>query len=203
MKDIKYDGLLAVAFILMLVGACKNPKGPIFLEPPDSPDLFSPEQLQCVQLADTDNRSLDVITAAKKQSESRKFVNWLLQMDTLDPLVFSAIQDIGNGQVTIFLPTNLAVDQFLDTYNHVELTDEKRVALVRHHILTQWFGWEDLLENMRRPRTINEAELIYWKNETYCGFVGKDTAQFMIADDECRNGVLHVINKVRVPEGFE
>jgi uncharacterized surface protein with fasciclin (FAS1) repeats len=109
----------------------------------------------------------------------------------------------GDGPLTVFAPTDDAfaalpagfVDQLLQPRNQAKLQE-----LLLYHVV----GDEIFSRELRRVQFVPTlAEKYLWVRKFWNGTVKVNNAQVIAADVDASNGVIHVIDTVLVPRGFE
>ncbi len=105
---------------------------------------------------------------------------------------------LGNtGSYTLFAPSNAAFDKIPKADREALLADPKRLAIVlKYHVLPKKYNASDL--SSRRSLVTMEGESVMLDNKDGTQVV--DGALVTKADCECKNGVVHVIDTVLIPE---
>jgi len=116
----------------------------------------------------------------------------------------------GAGPFTVFAPTNEAFVNLLqllgDDYNSLADfdTDEERTLLVKiltYHVVSGVAAFStDLSNNQEIGTVLGENITVRLNNGVFIQDATDDEAEVVIADVEASNGVVHVINKVLIPQ---
>ena len=116
----------------------------------------------------------------------------------------------GEGPFTVFAPTNEAFVNLLqllgDDYNSLADfdTDEERTLLVKiltYHVVSGVAAFStDLSNNQEIGTVLGENITVRLNNGVFIQDATDDDAEVVIADVEASNGVVHVINKVLIPQ---
>jgi uncharacterized surface protein with fasciclin (FAS1) repeats len=110
----------------------------------------------------------------------------------------------GSGNYTVFAPTDEAFKKLLkeknltaeDLLSHPKLSD-----ILKYHVIGQKFLASDVvkLENGTKVETLSTGFVTVTKSN---GKVMINDSEIVTTDILASNGVIHVINKVLVPDGF-
>ncbi|MGD8362061.1 MAG: fasciclin domain-containing protein [Gemmatimonadota bacterium] len=103
----------------------------------------------------------------------------------------------GPGPFTVFAPTDEAFAQIPEEQLNALLADKEALtAVLTYHVVSGKVMAEDVVE-LSSAETVNgqSVEVKVWD-----GKVMIDDAQVTTADIDTTNGVIHVINKVLLPE---
>jgi uncharacterized surface protein with fasciclin (FAS1) repeats len=103
----------------------------------------------------------------------------------------------GGGPFTIFAPTDEAFAQIPEEkLNALLANKEALTAILTYHVISGKVMAEDVVK-LRSAETVNgqSVDIKVWD-----GKVMIDDAQVITADVEASNGVIHVINKVILPD---
>ena len=104
----------------------------------------------------------------------------------------------GKGPFTVFAPTNAA---FNDLLKNVDLGDIDVAAVLKYHVVEGSAIKAADFKDGQTPETLNGASILV---DTATGVEIKDStgvpAKVVIADNEASNGVVHVIDKVLIPD---
>jgi uncharacterized surface protein with fasciclin (FAS1) repeats len=103
----------------------------------------------------------------------------------------------GDGPFTVFAPTDDAFAQIPEDQLNALLADKEALtAVLTYHVVAGKVMSEDVV-NLDSAKTVNgqSVDIKVWD-----GKVMIDGAQVTTADIEASNGVIHVINKVILPE---
>jgi uncharacterized surface protein with fasciclin (FAS1) repeats len=103
----------------------------------------------------------------------------------------------GKGPFTVFAPTDEAFAQIPQEQLNALLADKEALtAVLTYHVVAGRVMAEDVV-NLTSAETVNGQSV---KVEVRDGKVMIDGAQVVTADIAATNGVIHVINKVILPE---
>lgn len=149
---------------------------------------------------------------------AQTIVDLALDTDDLSLLVDALIQadaglvDVlsGDGPFTVFAPTNTAFAAVLDAlgpdYNSLDdfdTTDEKEIlaTILTYHVVSGAAAFStDLTDGQMITTVQGEDVTVALDGGVFIGDATMDQAQVVIADVEADNGVVHVIDKVLLPQ---
>lgn len=201
------------SLILPVLACCFLALVPVSCGPPDEPRVITlggpgtkPDPLKsyrCVETDDSRDDKLSVLEALQDRPELSQFAELIPEMKRLDlPVYLSMAEPEVNSTVTLLVPSNNAMDAFHVENPDVELNDDNLRKLVRQHVFIDYFDFDDYLDGGRRLISVDIEEIPYYQSDE-CVYVGDEHALFLNVNDHCFRGVIHVINKVMVPEnGF-
>lgn len=138
-----------------------------------------------------DNHSMDIVDTAVSAGDFTTLVAAVKAADLVDTLK-------GEGPFTVFAPTDAAfaalpkgtVEDLLKPSNKDKLT-----AILTYHVVPGKVMSSDLSNNMM-PTTVQGGDLAIMTE----GGVTVNGANVVSADIEASNGVIHVIDKVILPD---
>ena len=192
---------LLLTIMVLLVSGCHNPKGPIFLGDPEPPTLTE-EEKRCIEVFPDEHRNMDLISAAERIEKSKRFGQLLQQLEVLDPVAFISLSKVGNGQFTILMPIDEAFEKFFQSYGQDFLQGDTLETFLKQHILIERFAFRDIIRGIRAAPNMNDERVTFSKNLLDCMTVNGD-AVFVQVEDICKNGFIHVIDQILIPdEGY-
>lgn len=128
-------------------------------------------------------------------------------LDTADPDLVDALS--SDGQFTVFAPTNDAFDQLLseledfDTLNDFDEAMEKELLaeILKYHVISGAIAFSpDLSDNDVLETVLGETVSITIDASVFINDKTDDMAEVVGADNDASNGVVHIINKVLLPQ---
>ena len=149
---------------------------------------------------------------------AQTIVDLALDTDDLSLLVGALVQadaglvDVlaGDGPFTVFAPTNAAFAAVLDAlgsdYNSLEdfdTAEEKEIlaTILTYHVVAETAAFStDLTDGQMITTVQGEDVTVTIHDGVFIGDATESTAQVVIADVEADNGVVHVIDKVLLPQ---
>ncbi|MEM6631552.1 MAG: fasciclin domain-containing protein [Bacteroidota bacterium] len=191
-----------VLFFMVCIGCAGDDphlKGPILFNPSMLPGLSS-EESACVVSSLKEHVDLTILAASGNYDSSSVFSDFMYQIEGIDKALFNNISTRGGIDFTLFLPTNSAWARFLAANPaYKELSGSQINTLVRGHLMDEAFTYEAILRGMPHAPDMNGAIVVFEQDVSACLLIN-DQATPQIVDDQCKNGVIHVINRVLVPE---
>ena len=132
----------------------------------------------------------DIVVTAEDAGTFDTLVTALTTADLVETLK-------GEGPYTVFAPTDVAFDLLNQTYLTDLLNDINSLASVlTYHVLSGELMSADIIDGMTAT-TLEGSDIIITKNTTA---IYINDATITLADINCSNGVIHVIDKVLIPE---
>ena len=201
-----YSSPIRTIILLIISGtllfSCSEPPAPFFLDSPPDPGP-SPSSRACASYMNFPHQKLDVISAAQELELSSQFVDWLLELETLDSLSFQVLSTNSQApSYALLLPTNDAIRTFSQTYDWNALSPKAKLALLKTHILLEHVTYEDLWDGLPMASSMNSTITQFSRDGEQCIVVDQQ-ARFVEVEDLCKNGVIHVIDQVLIPkQGF-
>lgn len=141
-----------------------------------------------------DMAKVDIVDIALSSDDFSMLVMLLQEADLV-----GALQ--GDGPFTVFAPTN---DAFTKLVTALGITPEELMAqpelasVLLYHVVSGKVMSTDLSDGLMAP-TLNGKEITFDLD----GGVMVNQASVVTADVEATNGVVHIIDEVLIPEGFE
>jgi uncharacterized surface protein with fasciclin (FAS1) repeats len=138
--------------------------------------------------------SVDIVDIALSDENFSMLVMLLQEADLV-----GALQ--GDGPFTVFAPTN---DAFISLVTALDITPEELMAqpelasVLLYHVVSGKVMSTDLSDGLMAP-TLNGKEIAFDITDG----VKANNATVVTADVEASNGVVHIIDEVLIPEGFE
>ncbi|MEL6593677.1 MAG: fasciclin domain-containing protein [Bacteroidota bacterium] len=186
--------------ILLCLAACQEPPPFIFKgdsRPEEMPDPNHP----CVNYDESTNFDDHILDAVRSRSDGQKFLQWLLETETLAPRVYEYLTATGNGPITLLLPTNEAVERFEAEYPDVLDDTDRFLNVLKHHMILINVNFVQFQNDGFQP-AMNREPLEYTITNDYC-VTFENRARLIMGDDFCDRGVIHLIDEVLIPEkGF-
>jgi uncharacterized surface protein with fasciclin (FAS1) repeats len=154
------------------------------------------------QPADRDGTIIDVAVAANAPDGAfpGQLSILIAALDAADPSITATLD--GNGQFTVFAPTN---DAFLNLLEILDLTADEVLAdeallnsVLTYHVARGNRDSDDVLGSSR-IRTLNGAFVRQSGGELIDRNAATPNAGFVATDVPASNGVIHVIDQVLVP----
>ncbi len=210
MKPIPHYAKWLFLFTLMLlVFACSN----------DDDGDPTPQQTQNPENPNEDSSSDDDDGGADDDNATTtvNIVDLASSVDLLEDLV-TALQTAEAGLVealsaegtfTVFAPDNEAFDKLLDELDGFDTledfdTDEEKELLaeiLRYHVVTTEAAFSDNLSNDTQLETLQtETVRVNVDGSVFIQDKTEDEAEVIDADNEASNGVVHIIDKVLLPQ---
>ena len=190
--------IVFILSILLLIGiGCSKSGDLLYLEDPKQPEL-TPFQTRCVEMDDSQDNSIDLLSAIQKEDKAQQFARLYLGLAETDTISYLSLASTGNGQFTILLPTDQAFESFLQS--HPEYANNRMAmdSVLKHHVLIERWPMRSLLGDPKQVHTMNQDQVGYAVDSDNC--VDFDTeARLLKADHTASNGVIHLINQVLVP----
>ena len=149
---------------------------------------------------------------------AQTIVDLALETDDLSSLVSALVQAdaglvdtlSGDGPFTVFAPTNAAFQAVLDAlgsdYNSLEDFDtmeEKEILakILTYHVVAGTAAFSADLTDGQMITTVQGEDVTITIHEgVFIGDATAETAEVVLADVEADNGVVHVIDKVLLPQ---
>lgn len=143
--------------------------------------------------ADTTVVSTGTIVVVAVQDGRFETLNWLLEESGLDETLSQ------EGPYTVFAPTDAAFERLDDTTLDVLRKEpDRREEVLRAHVLDGRLTTDDFTEAGSEYDTIGRAVVTVAVDEA--GDITFDEGVVTAANIEASNGVIHVIDKVLIPE---
>ncbi len=192
------------AIFLLLLFSCGPPEEPRIITlggPSNRPQ--APKAYPCASSNTSDNPDLTVIQSVEDRAELSHFAALIAELEQLDRPLYRAMSDPErNSPLTLLVPSNTAINAFHTAYPTLELNDQNLRKLIRQHVFTDYFEYEDFLAGNRRLISVDLEEIPYTQTDG-CVYVGENAARLIQVNDYCFRGVIHVINQVMIPkDGF-
>lgn len=185
---------------LLFLAACNNPQnprtinlGPTSLPPPP------PAQLACVHFAKPGHEDLPVLTAALEHPDVVQFAEFMLSLETLDPNAYESLFRESRAGFSLLLPTNYAFARFQEQYDLSKLSKDRRIALIKSHILVERAWYRDLFDGQKYASNMHSYSTRFSKNQEDCVIVN-GSAEFLVVEDICFNGLVYEIDQVLIPD---
>ena len=182
----------------MTWGACSSPSGPLFLESP--PKKLSEAEKACADFSTYDHKEEYLISASKNHPRAEKFTELLLKLEVLDSKLFEYLSESDRFVYTLLLPSNEAVESFYQKYKPATLTGDQISRIVKMHIVIEKVGYWHFFLGQPLASTMANHILRFKPDESGC-IVINEQASFLTVDDSVRNGVIHEISEVIIPDG--
>ena len=156
-----------------------------------------------VRLTVTDNAGAEDTATMTIDVTEKDIVVTATDAGTFDTLVTAlATADLvetlkGEGPFTVFAPTDAAFDLLNQTYLTGLLNDiDDLTSVLTYHVLSGELMSADIIDGMT-ANSLEGNDVIITKNEKT---IYINDAMVTLADINCSNGVIHVIDKVLIPE---
>ena len=190
--------------LLVFLGGCfegdRNFIGPYSFNPSRLPDL--PEEvLACVEISEFDHGDLALIEASQLYDSASQFVEILTSTGPLDGSLFPSLEDKIAIDFTLFIPTNIAWRQFLVQHSGKELDTPTLTAVLRSHIMDEAFTYEAIVTGQPSAPDMNGRLVQFEQEMSGCISINQVASPVMV-DGLCKNGVIHLIDEVFLPDGF-
>jgi len=133
----------------------------------------------------------DIVDTAASAKEFKTLVAAIKAAGLIDTLK-------GDGPFTVFAPTDAAFEALPEGTLESLLQPEnkqKLVSILTYHVVPGKVLAKDVVK-LSSAKTVQGSDI---KIEATDGKVQIDNAQVVKADILCKNGVIHVINKVMIP----
>lgn len=140
---------------------------------------------------------IDVATAINQ--ETGEFSILILALGAADPAVFDTLN--GNGQFTVFAPTDAAFVSLLQELGISAedlLGDQELVTKVLLYHVARGRRYSDTVLDSSRIRTLQRG-FLFQDGGVLTDAQGR-TANIVAVDVEAANGIIHVIDRVVLPE---
>ena len=142
-------------------------------------------------------------TSAKAEAQSKDIIETAMANESFSTLVAAVkaagLVDIlrGDGPFTVFAPTDEAFAQLPEGTLESLLADKaKLTAVLTYHVVSADVRAADVAK-LDKAKTVNGQEV---RIKTSDDAVMIDDAKVILADIECSNGTIHVIDSVILPE---
>ncbi|RMG22861.1 MAG: fasciclin domain-containing protein [Bacteroidetes bacterium] len=116
------------------------------------------------------------------------------KLEQEDPHFFADVK--GKAKYTLLLPTNAAMNAFLEEYAQVDLSGVNLTTLVKHHFLIDPVEFRTFRSTYYVA--MNREILPATRDLNNCVSFGNG-GRIVLADDFCSNGIIHLIDKVLIP----
>ena len=196
MKTIPHLGKFLVVFILSLfVLACSK-----------NDDDANPGTDD--EIGNTDDDATPPLPNIVELAQSVDVLSTLLDaIDTADPTIADVLS--GEGPFTVFAPTNDAFNDLLSQLEDFESLDDfdeeaeqQLLALIlQYHVISETEAFSTELSDGTVLTTLQSEELtvnvdggVFIQDQT------EDLAEVVSADNDASNGVVHIVNKVLLPQ---
>ncbi len=194
--------LFAVVSLLIMLSGC----GPLsdrisIADPPPPPYEPSAAELECLDFSSISHPDVPMLEAAPQSLRGAAFGKLVAEVATLDFFLRDALAAAGGRDHTLFLPSDESWNAFLERHPEVRDSQEKQLLLVREHVVLDRISYRDVAEGRPRSSNLNSRSVPFTKEVSGCFFLDQ-TVGFLLVDDFCEDGVIHVIDAVLVPEGW-
>lgn len=177
--------------------ACGAPGGPIFTD--DPPDLSPPYALQCVAFSEVQHPNALLMDIAMQQESSTLFPPLLAQIQESHQWVYKNLTSDKHEKFTLFLPTDQAWNTFLAEYPQFHLSGDSLLSLITQHIALDYIPYQTLEAGLPRASAGNSRIIEFSMDQNGCILLNK-RAHLKLVETNCRNGMIHLIDQVIVPE---
>lgn len=189
--------LIHIVFTISLFG-CQGPSGPIFIG--DPPKAISEAEKNCLIISEVSHPKEDIISGALQNSEATQFANLLPELKTKDALLYRLLSNAkGPRTYTFFMPTDDAWEKFRQTHPNFSISGDTLEALVKQHIMVEYIPYQNLLDGLPVASSLNASIVRFSQDDRDCVLLN-ESSYVKIVEDVCSNGVIHLIDRVLIPD---
>ena len=183
---------------IFLIGCYQSPP---FVYIGGEPEPVVPgEDHRCVNYDDSENLELTLFEAINARNDAALFAEWMRWLANED-FQFNRVVNEFNSKFTLLVPSNEAIIAFSQEYNFDQLSENQKYSLIKHHVLMAYLPYESFVGQGIAPG-MNREPVNYKVEDQHC-VIFNDRSLMVTANDECSNGLLHMIDQVLVPSrGF-
>lgn len=186
--------------ILGVLSCEPPPSGPIFTGSPPPP-YQAPLELMCIRYAGQQHPHSLLLEAAQQNTLSTHFPALLEHIRPRHPLIYRALTSDKHERYTLFMPTDKAWEAFRQQYPAFPLKGDSLQALIAQHIALDFIPYQLLEDGLPRASAANGRIINFSTDDNGCillnGYVHLE-----VIEDLCKNGVIHLIDQVLVPENL-
>lgn len=186
--------LMIISLAIFTIVGCTQDEEPATEEDPAEEEVVEEEPMDEEEPIDEEAVEDDIVDIASADEQFSTLVAALQEAELVETLK-------GEGPYTVFAPTNEAFEELL---TELDLTAEELLAqpdldkVLTYHVVSEKVMSTDLEDGMEAD-TVNGQKIMVDLSD---GVMINDST-VTTADIEASNGVIHVIDKVLVPDDFE